>query len=146
MESAYFWYVMITMDATGQQHSDLHTGWTLLLLSAYWTKGKMASRQIESRRVGDLVQVALDALRNQEIEHHTDPVTVPQPYLSSLHLRDLILRDEHSIPVRRRLWDKVEKVVEGNTNVRASMEELAGGDEGRVWRWVGGAQRKIQSP
>jgi hypothetical protein len=118
-----------------------------LAVSAYWTKGKIVSRQIESRRVGDLVQVALDTLSNQEIAHHTDPVTAPRAYLSSLHLRDLILQDEHSIPARRRLWDKVQKVVEGNTNVRASMEELEGGDEGRVWRWVGGAPRKsIKSP
>ncbi|KAF8507246.1 Man1-Src1p-C-terminal domain-containing protein [Gautieria morchelliformis] len=113
----------------------------LLIISAYWTKGKIAARQMESRRVGDLVQVALDRLRNQELAHHTDPVSTPHIYLSSLHLRDVILQDEHSIPARRRLWDKVEKIVEGNTNVRASVEELIGGDEGRVWRWVGGAHR-----
>jgi hypothetical protein len=96
--------------------------------------------------VADLVQVALDTLRNQELLHHTDPVTNPHIYLSSIHLRDLVLQDEHSIPVRRRLWDKVERIVEGNTNVRASVEELAGGDEGRVWRWVGGVKSAIRSP
>ncbi|KAF8590554.1 hypothetical protein K439DRAFT_1627818 [Ramaria rubella] len=119
----------------------------LLLISAYWMRRKIAVQGIESRRVGDLVQVALDTLRNQELAHHTDPIVAPQAYLSSLHLRDLILQDEHSIPARRRLWEKVQKVVEGNTNVRASMEELEGGDEGRVWRWVGGAHRNhIKSP
>ena len=118
-----------------------------MVVSAYWTRGKLAARQKESRRVGDLVQVALDTLRNQELAHHTDPVSVPHAYLSSLHLRDLILQDELSIPVRRRVWDKVEKIVEGNTNVRANVEELEGGDEGRVWRWIGSAHRKnIQSP
>ena len=80
-------------------------------------------------------------LHNQEMAHHPDPVTVLQAYLSSLHLRDLILQDEHSIPARWRLWDKVQKVVEGNTNVRVSMEELEGRDEGQVWRWVGGMHR-----
>ncbi len=35
------------------------------------------------------VQNALDLLRNQELAHHTDPITAPQPYLSSLQLRDL---------------------------------------------------------
>jgi hypothetical protein len=87
--------------------------------------------------VTELIQIALDTLRNQELAHHTDPVSAPQPYLSSLQLRDLILQDEHSIPLRRRLWDRVEHVVEGNANVRVNLEEVAGGDEMRVWRWVG---------
>jgi hypothetical protein len=33
----------------------------------------------------------------------------------------------------------VERVVEGNANVRANLEEVRGGDEMRVWRWVGGS-------
>ncbi|KAF9451065.1 hypothetical protein P691DRAFT_808908 [Macrolepiota fuliginosa MF-IS2] len=94
----------------------------------------------ESRRIGELVQVALDTLRNQEIAHHTDPVTTPQPYLSSLQLRDLILQEEHSITARRRLWDQVERVVEGNANVRVNLEEVEVGDELRVWRWVGSSR------
>jgi len=121
-------------------------GIVLLIVSGLWTHKKIASRNHENRRVYDLVQIALDTLRNQELLHHTDPVTNPHAYLSSIHLRDLVLQDEHSIPVRRRLWDKVERVVEGNTNVRTSMEELVGGDEGRVWRWVGGASSAIRSP
>lgn len=103
----------------------------------YFVKRTRAQRQIEGRRVAELVQIALDTLRNQEIAHHTDPVTAPQPYLSSLQLRDLILQDEHAISVRRRIWDQVERVVEGNANVRANLEEVQGGDELRVWRWVG---------
>jgi len=95
----------------------------------------------ESRRISELVQIALDTLQNQELAHHTDPVTTPHPYLPSIHLRDLVLQGTHSIPVRRRIWDKVEKVVEGNTNVKATMEELEGGDEGKVWRWVGRSHR-----
>jgi hypothetical protein len=105
----------------------------------YFIKRTRAQRQIEGRRVAELVQIALDTLRNQEIAHHTDPVTAPQPYLSSLQLRDLILQDEHAISVRRRVWDQVERVVEGNANVRANLEEVQGGDELRVWRWVGTA-------
>lgn len=100
-----------------------------------------AQRQIEAKRVGELVQITLDTLRNQELAHHTDPVTAPQPYLSSLQLRDLILQGEHSISARKRLWDQVERVVESNANVRANLEEVQGGDELRVWRWVGTAGR-----
>ena len=85
------------------------------------------------------MQIALDMLRNQEFVHHTDPVVAPQPYLSSLQLRDSVLQDEHSVRARDRLWRRVESVVEGNANVRTNLEEVEGGDEMRVWRWVGGA-------
>jgi hypothetical protein len=114
----------------------------------YFIKRSRALRQMEGRRVAELVQIALDTLRNQELAHHTDPVTAPQPYLSSLQLRDLILQDEHSISTRRRVWDQVERVVEGNANVRANLEEVKGGDELRVWRWIGSTGgpefRKVQ--
>jgi len=104
-------------------------------------RARRANRAVENKRVAELVQIALDTLRNQELAHHTDPITAPQPYLSSLQLRDLILQDEHSISSRRRLWDQVEHVVEGNANVRTNLEEVHGGDELRVWRWVGGVGR-----
>ena len=123
-------------------------GTTFLILASLYAKLRADAKRVESRRVAELVQVALDTLRNQELAHHTDPVTTPQPYLSSLQLRDLILQDEHSVPVRRRLWDQVEAVVESNANVRVNLEELQGGDEARVWRWVGGSgalsPRRIQ--
>ncbi|KAJ6502586.1 Man1-Src1p-C-terminal domain-containing protein [Mycena sanguinolenta] len=104
--------------------------------------GLSASRQrtqgkIEAARVAELVQTALDTLRAQERAYHTDPLSASAPYLSSLQLRDVVLAEEHSVPARARLWAKVERVVEGNANVRANLEEVGGGDEMRVWRWVG---------
>ncbi|KIK31249.1 hypothetical protein PISMIDRAFT_85430 [Pisolithus microcarpus 441] len=107
----------------------------------YILRRSRAQRQIETKRVAELVQITLDTLRNQELAHHADPVTAPQAYLSSVQLRDLILQGEHSISARRRLWDQVERVVEGNANVRANLEEVQAGDELRVWRWVGTAGR-----
>ncbi|KAF4614692.1 hypothetical protein D9613_003028 [Agrocybe pediades] len=112
---------------------------SLLLLSA--ARLRIAAKHKENKRVAGLVQVALDTLRNQEMAHYTDPLTTPAPYLSSIQLRDLVLQDEHSVPTRRRLWEKVERVVEGNANVRANLEEIEGGDETRVWRWVGSSGR-----
>lgn len=114
-----------------------YAGVIAAVLMIMYGKAQLSVRSSENRRVSELVQIALDTLRNQELAHHTDPVTTPQPYLSSLQLRDLILQDEHSIPIRRRLWDRVERIVEGNANVRANLEELSGGEEARVWRWVG---------
>ena len=102
---------------------------------------RITQRQKESRRIAALVQVALDTLRNQELAHYTDPVTAPEPYLSSIQLRDVVLQDEHSVNARRRLWEKVEREVESNANVRANLEEIEGGDEMRVWRWVGSTGR-----
>jgi hypothetical protein len=91
---------------------------------------------MEAKRVTGLVQTALDSLQDQDYAHHMSPANNPYPYLSSLHLRDHILADEHSIPTRKRLWEKVERIVEGNANVRVNMEEV-NGDETRVWRWTG---------
>ncbi|PPQ78089.1 hypothetical protein CVT25_015623 [Psilocybe cyanescens] len=102
---------------------------------------RLTRKQKENKRIAGLVQVALDTLRNEELAHYTDPLTAPQPYLSSIQLRDLVLQEEHSVPTRRRLWERVERVVESNANVRANLEEIEGGDETRVWRWVGSSGR-----
>lgn len=112
-----------------------------MVLTTLGVRVRVTQKQKEKRRIAGLVQVALDTLRNQELAHYTDPLTAPQPYLSSIQLRDLVLQDEHSVPVRRKLWERVERVVESNANVRANLEELEGGDETRVWRWVGSTGR-----
>lgn len=109
------------------------------VLAYLYNKSTRAKRRIEDKRVSELVQVALESLRNQELKHHTDPISAPQAFISSLQLRDLILQEEPSVTTRNRLWDQVERVVEGNANVRTNMEEVHGGDEMRVWRWVGSA-------
>jgi hypothetical protein len=106
------------------------------ILGAFWSRSKIASKRRESRRIAELAGVALDLVRNQEIAHHTDPVRSPHAFVSSMHLRDMVLQDEHNIRERVRLWSKVARIVEGNANIRANVEEVAG-DETRVWRWVG---------
>ena len=113
----------------------------LMLLTALGVRIRMTQRQKDNRRIAGLVQVALDTLRNQEFAHYTDPVNAPVPYLSSNQLRDVVLSEEHSIKTRKRLWTKVEEIVEGNANVRVNLEEIEGGDETRVWRWVGSTGR-----
>ena len=125
-------------------------GLLAFVATIFLVKAQVLARRTETQRVSELVQIALDTLRNLELAHHTDPVTTPHPYLSSLQLRDLILQDEHSVPTRRRLWDRVEAIVESNANVRVNLEEIHGGDEARVWRWVGSSgaisPRKLQYP
>lgn len=55
-------------------------------------------------------------------------------------LRDDILRDEFSAKRRQRLWEKVQKKVEHNSNVRAAVREGRNGDVARMWEWVGPVQ------
>lgn len=105
-----------------------------------FNRSRRARKRIEDKRVAELVQVALDTLRNREIQHHTDPVLAPTPYVSSLGLRDQLMHGEFLYPARKeRLWERVESIVEGNVNVRTNIEEVSGGQETRVWEWVGGA-------
>ncbi|KAJ6496642.1 Man1-Src1p-C-terminal domain-containing protein [Mycena vitilis] len=109
----------------------------LLIAATGWTRMQRARSAVEGQRVAGLVQTALDTLRTQERAYHTDPLSASAPYLSSLQLRDVVLAEEHSVPARARLWARVERIVEENANVRANLEEVGGGDEMRVWRWVG---------
>jgi uncharacterized protein with HEPN domain len=57
------------------------------------------------------------------------------PYLSVMHLRDELLE---SLPTKERsaVWDRVKKLVEGNSNVRSGGGEVRG-DFHRTWEWVG---------
>ncbi|KAF9653088.1 hypothetical protein BDM02DRAFT_3087982 [Thelephora ganbajun] len=103
-------------------------------------RSQRARKQVEDKRVAELVEIVLDTLRNREIQHHTDPVLAPTPYVSSLGLRDQVMHGESLYPARKeRLWERVESIVEGNVNVRTNIEEVSGGHETRVWEWVGGA-------
>lgn len=52
-------------------------------------------------------------------------------------LRDDILRDEFSAKRRQKLWERVQRKVEQNSNVRPSVRENRSGDVSRVWEWVG---------
>jgi len=114
---------------------------SIAALVAYsFNRSRRARKRIEDKRVAELVDVVLDTLRNKEIQHHTDPVLAPKPYVSSLGLRDQVMHGESLNPARKeRVWERVESVVEGNVNVRTNIEEVAGGQETRVWQWVGGA-------
>lgn len=111
----------------------------------YLSSTRRSKRRLEFERNGKLVQIALETLQNQEFAHYTDPVSTPQPFISSIQLRDLLLQEETSVSARRKVWEKIEKIVEENANVRANLEEMYGGDELRVWRWVGSTGGSIDA-
>lgn len=146
VKSGELWAIWRTTVLGKNHHSILYNKLTPLafistIVAALYSLHLLTRRQKETRRIAGLVQVALDTLRNQEFAHYTDPLNAPQPYLSSIQLRDLVLQGENSVHTRRRLWERVERIVESNANVRANLEEIEGGDETRVWRWVGSTGR-----
>lgn len=108
------------------------------LLSVLYGKIKLDQKRRIREQVEDLVPVALSLLQQQDQNHNLDPEAVQTSYLAPSQLRDLVLQSEHSPARRAELWKKVEEIVEGNSNVRAKVEEQHGEDI-RVWQWVGGA-------
>lgn len=77
--------------------------------------------------------------------HAQEPEIYRENYISVAQLRDDVLRDEFSASRRKKLWEKVQRKVEGNANVRPMVREGRAGDIGRVWEWVG-AIGYLESP
>ena len=69
--------------------------------------------------------------------HAYDADAYRENYISVAQLRDDVLRDEFSATRRKALWERVQKKVERNANVRPMVREGRSGDVGRVWEWVG---------
>ncbi|KAF1945691.1 hypothetical protein EJ02DRAFT_337949 [Clathrospora elynae] len=61
--------------------------------------------------------------------------------ISMTQLRDNVLRDEHNISLRKKIWERVQQKVEKNSNVRVSTRTTASGDVARMWEWVGPTKR-----
>ncbi|WAR56292.1 hypothetical protein PtB15_7B138 [Puccinia triticina] len=112
---------------------------SILLALAGWVYLKLEFSRIgqEKQKVRELVELALTKLRDESWIHHTNPALSPQPpTLASAQLRDLILSYDHSPVNRQKLWKKVEKIVEGNSNVRTKVSEIRG-ESIKVWEWIG---------
>lgn len=97
------------------------------------------------KRAKELAGLALEKLSLQASLHAQDPDTWEEKYISMAQLRDDVLRDEFSASRRKKLWEKVQKKVETNANVRPMVREGRSGDVGRVWEWVG-AIGMLESP
>ncbi|GAA5925832.1 hypothetical protein JCM1841_006329 [Sporobolomyces salmonicolor] len=121
---------------SAKRHKTSIGGLLSAIFSVFWLRMKLNVRRQEKVRVAALVQTALSQLQRQERSHHADPVLVPFAHIAPLHLRDLILQDVHSPARRAQLWKKVEKVIEGNSNVRVINVEQ-NGEELRGWLWTG---------
>ncbi|BGP22612.1 inner nuclear membrane protein MAN1 [Rhodotorula toruloides] len=130
---------------SAKRHRSALGGFLGFLSLLVWLHSKLRSRRADAENVRQLVQVALRQLQQQERAHYADPVLIPFPHVVPSHLRDLILQDEHSPGRRAALWKGVEKVVEGNANVRVLSVEQ-NGEEMRGWLWTGPTGRIEAAP
>ncbi|KAJ1653002.1 inner nuclear membrane protein enriched at telomere/subtelomere region [Dispira simplex] len=95
----------------------------------------------EAHYVQELVQASIQRLVQQEHLHIVDPKQHPSNALSVTQLRDVLVTSRYaSGPTsRNRLWERVRKHVEHNSNVRVRMTQVKG-EPHRVWEWIGATQ------
>jgi hypothetical protein len=91
-------------------------------------------------RAKQLASDVFDRLANQAAVAHYEPGARQEPGLSMNQLRDDVLRNEFSSSRRMKLWQRVQKKVEHNSNIRAAVREAPNGDITRMWEWTGPVQ------
>ncbi|KAH4313029.1 hypothetical protein HBH64_012650 [Parastagonospora nodorum] len=94
------------------------------------------SRAMETR-AKQLAGDVFDRLANHAALSMQEPGAYPDKGVSMTQLRDDVLRTEFSTSRRQKLWERVQKKVEFNSNVRAAVRTTANGDVGRIWEWTG---------
>jgi len=109
----------------------------LILASGGYGKLRIEGNRKTETQAKELAKMALAKLAEQASLHAYDPQSCPESYIGMGNLRDDVLRDEFSASRRTKLWEKVQKKVEQNSNVRSMVRESRTGDVGRLWEWVG---------
>lgn len=111
----------------------------LLIAVASGSYGKYSfttNRTMEAR-AKQLASDVFDHLANQAALARQDPGNYSERGLSMNQLRDDVLRKEFSAARRIKLWERVQKKVENNANIRAAVREGQNGDITRMWEWTG---------
>ncbi|KAF2877756.1 sister chromatid separation protein-like protein [Massariosphaeria phaeospora] len=116
----YLWHLALTILGVGG--------------AAYGRYSYNTSRKMEAR-AKYLASEVFDRLANQAAVNNQDYDS--DLGISMAHLRDDILRNEFSSARRQKLWERVQKKVELNSNVRAAVREGRSGDVSRMWEWIG---------
>ncbi|KAK0907599.1 inner nuclear membrane protein enriched at telomere/subtelomere region [Friedmanniomyces endolithicus] len=109
----------------------------ILLSGGGYGRHRITSGRETEGKAKQLASQALERLSQQAALHAWDPEAYAENYVSVAQLRDDVLRDEFSAGRRKALWEKVQRKVEGNSNVRPMVREGRSGNVGRVWEWVG---------
>lgn len=103
---------------------------------AYGKYSITSSRAMETR-AKQLAGEVFDRLADHAALSTQEPGAYPDKGVSMTQLRDDVLRTEFSTSRRQKLWERVQKKVEFNSNVRAAVRTTANGDVGRMWEWTG---------
>lgn len=107
-----------------------------ILSSAFYGYKRVQDFRVAKTQTPSLVAMTLDRLATQAALNEDG--RAGEAFISVGQLRDDVLRNVFSRAERERVWERVKKVVEGNSNVRAATRE--GGKTGewsRVWEWIG---------
>lgn len=109
-------------------------------MSGAYGRYAITSTRADEKRAKQLARDVFDRLANQAALAHQEPGAYQDRGLSAVQLRDDVLRDDFSTSRRNKLWKRVQKKVEHNSNIRAAVREGASGDITRMWEWIGPVQ------
>lgn len=115
-----------------------------IVLAIFYLRARYRQHLVDSAQVPALVDLVLERLANQKELGEED---LDDAWLFLPNLRDDVLRSVHKVAERERIWQRVKKVVEQNSNVRTGQREGRSGEVGRAWEWIGpingeGARRR----
>ncbi|RFU77735.1 hypothetical protein TARUN_4514 [Trichoderma arundinaceum] len=115
-----------------------------IVLAVFYLRARYRQHVVDSAQVPALVDLVLERLANQKELGEED---LDDPWLFLPNLRDDVLRSVHKVAERERIWQRVKRVVEQNSNVRTGQREGRSGEVGRAWEWIGpingdGARRR----
>ncbi|UKZ77533.1 hypothetical protein TrVFT333_005256 [Trichoderma virens FT-333] len=118
-----------------------------VVLAIFYLRARYRQHLVDSAQVPALVDLVLERLANQKELGEED---LDDSWLFLPNLRDDVLRSVHKVAERERIWQRVRKVVEQNSNVRTGQREGRSGEVGRAWEWIGpirgeGARRRRMS-
>ncbi|KAH6643634.1 sister chromatid separation protein-like protein [Boeremia exigua] len=108
----------------------------LVASGSYGRYSYTTSRKMEAR-AKQLASEVFDRLANHAALSYQEPGAQVDRGVSMAQLRDDVLRNEFSSSRRQKLWQRVQKKVEFNSNVRAAVRTANSGDVARVWEWIG---------
>lgn len=112
----------------------------LTIASGAYGKYSITTNRTMEKRAKQLASDVFDRLANQAALAHQEPGARQERGLSMNQLRDDVLRNEFSSSRRIKLWQRVQKKVETNSNIRAAVREGPSGDITRMWEWTGPVQ------
>jgi hypothetical protein len=112
----------------------------VFIATGSYGKYTFTSNRAMETRAKQLASEVFDRLANNAAMSIQEPGAYPEKGISMAQLRDDVLRNEFSSSRRQRLWERVQKKVEFNSNVRAAVKTTKSGDVARTWEWIGPIQ------